>query len=393
MADEAPQLTERDLRQWKMVGDFRTSLGQLAERYSHHPSWQDAKRKLQQFDYLSLFLFGLLNPVLKTMSGLCAASKFQRLQDQVCTWPTSKGAFSEAQHVTDPRLLEELIASLSKECQGSIPSNPHQAWQLWLARDSSIFPALARMNWARYGGGKAGHANNAVRLHVSFHLLEDKPVQVAVTEGKACERKVWRQQLQAGATYVGDRYFGEDYKMFGQLEKKGCQFVLRLRDEAVVQIEQENPLSPEELAARVVSDCWARLGSRKEYHTQRLRIITIRKANGTLMRLVTNIPPEQMRARDIQVLYRRRWQIECFFRWLKCLLGCRHWFAEGPNGVTIQLYLAVIAGLMLQMVLGRRPNQRLWEALQMHLMGWVRLDELMTAVEKANALIAKKVKE
>lgn len=376
-----------------MIGDFRTRLEQLAQRYNAHPSWQNAKRKLQQFDYLSLFLFGLLNPTLKTMSGLCGASKFQRVQEDVCTCPTSKGAFSEAQHITDPHLLEELIASLSKECSGSIPTHPDQAWQLWLARDSSIFPALSRMTWARYGAGKAGQANNAVRLHVSFHLLEDKPVQVAVTPGKVCERTKWREQLLAGATYVGDRYFGEDYKMFDLLEKKGCQFVLRLRDEAVVHIEQESPLIPEELAVGIVSDCWVRLGSRKKYHTQRLRLITIRKDSGTLMRLVTNIPPEQMRARDIQVLYRRRWQIECFFRWLKCLMGCRHWFAEGPNGAAIQLYLAIIAGLMLQMVTGQRPNQRVWEAVQMHLMGWVTLDELLKVVEQAHALVAKKIKQ
>lgn len=376
-----------------MIGDFRTRLESLAEHHSAHPSWQDAKRKLKQFDYLSLFLFGLLNPALKTMSGLCAASKFERVQEEVCTAPTSKGAFSEAQHVTDPRLLEELIASLSKECSGSIPSHPHQSWELWLGRDSSIFPALSRMTWASYGGGKAGQANNAVRLHVSFHLLEDKPVQVAVTPGKVCERKAWREQLLAGATYVGDRYYGTDYKMFGQLEEKGCQFVLRLRDEAVVHVEQEHPLGPEELAAGIVSDVQARLGSRKEYHTPTWRIVTIRKASGTLMRLVTNIPPEQMRARDIQVLYRRRWQIECFFSWLKCLMGCRHWFAEGPNGVTIQLYLAIIAGLMLQMVTGHRPNQRVWEALQMYLMGWATLDELLKVVDKANALVAKKVKK
>jgi len=48
--------------------------------------------------------------------------------------------------------------------------------------------------------------------------------------------------------------------------------------------------------------------------------------------------------------------------------------------------LAIIAGLMLQMVLGRRPNQRLWEMLQLYLLGWATLNELMTAVEKANAL-------
>ena len=97
-----------------------------------------------------------------------------------------------------------------------------------------------------------------------------------------------------------------------------------------------------------------------------------------------------MSARDLQVLYRRRWQIECFFRWLKCLLGCRHWLAHSANGATTQLYLAIIAGLMLQLVLGARPNQRLWEMLQMYLAGWATLEELMRAVEKSRALALKK---
>jgi hypothetical protein len=384
----APQVSEKDFRQWKLLRDFRARLAQAAQGQAPHPSWQNTNRKLQQFDYLSLFLFGLVNPSVQTMRALCAASHLQRLQEEVGVRPTSLGAFSEAQHVLDPRLLENVIARLSQECPGPLPAHPHRDWPLWLARDSSIFPALSRMVWAQYGCGKPGRANNAVRLHVSFHLLADQPVQVAVTPGRVCERKVWREQLQRGATYVGDRYFAEDYKMFARLEEQGCHFVLRLRDEAVVHVEQENPVSAAEAAVGILSDVWARLGAR--HHTGRVRVVTIRKPGGTLMRLVTNFPPEEMSARDLQVLYRRRWQIECFFRWLKCLLGCRHWLAESPAGVTTQLYLAIIAGLMLQMVLGRRPNQRLWERLQLYLMGWATLEELMSAVQQAQALAAKK---
>ena len=390
MATAAPQLTERDFRQWKLIRDFRARLAQAAPGPAPHASWENVNRKLQQFDYLSLFLFGLVNPTVQTMRALCAASHLQRLQEEVGTKPTSLGAFSEAQHVLDLRLLENLIASLSQECPGPLPAHPHRDWPLWLARDSSLFPALARMVWAQYGCGKPGRANNAVRLHVSFHLWEDKPMQVAVTPGRVCERKVWREQLVPGATYVGDRYFAEDYKMFARLEEKGCHYVLRLRDEAVVNIAEENPLSAAESAAGILSDTWARLGARARYHTGRVRVVRLRKPGGTVLRLVTNLPPEQMSARDLQVLYRRRWQIECFFRWLKCLLGCRHWLAESPTGVATQLYLAIIAGLMLQMVLGRRPSQRLWERLQLYLMGWATLEELMSAVRQAQALAAKK---
>jgi hypothetical protein len=385
-----PTILEKDLRQWKLVEDFRERLKPFVAQRPSHPSWADANRKLQQLDYLSLFLCGLINPVLRTMRGLCEASHLKRVQAEICTAAVSRGAFSEAQHILEPKLLEGLLTSLMEESSGPMPRNPHADWQEWLARDGSIFPALSRMVWARYGCGKAGRANNAVRLHVSFNLFEEKPKAVEVTPGRECERKSWRRQIKSGATYVGDRYFAEDYKMFAYLEARACHFLLRLRDEAVVHTEQEIPLPEPAPQTGILSDQWAHLGSRAANRTGRLRIITIRKSDGEIMRLVTNIPPEQMSARDLQVLYRRRWQIECFFRWLKCLMGVRHWLAESQAGATVQLYLALIAGLMLQQVLGRRPNKRIWERLQLYLMGWATLEELMQAVQADQALKIKK---
>jgi hypothetical protein len=388
VGSNAPQLSDRDLRQWRLLADFRERLETQAQFCSDHQTWNNSRRKLHQFDYLSLLLFALVNPALKSVRALCAASQLARVQAEICSSSVSLGSFSEAQHLLNPRLLEEVLASLAEEVKGPLPAGPREAWQLWLARDSSIFPALGRMVWAEYGGGRAredGQPNNAVRLHVSFHLWEQKPVRVAVTPGKACERKVWREQLQEGATYVGDRYFSEDYKMFARLTEKRCRFALRLRDEAIVHPTESIPVPAPAQESGILSDTWGHLGSHPRYRTARLRVLTIRKESGTMMRLVTNIPPEEMSATELQVLYRRRWQVECFFRWIKCLMGCRHWFAESQNGVTMQLYLALIGGLMLQSVLGRRPDRRLYERLQLYLMGWATLDELMSAVQQAAA--------
>lgn len=383
MASDVPTFTEKDLKQWKLITDFRTRLEAFTNERLGHPSWEDRRRLLQQADYLSLFLFALANPVANTLRGISAASKLKRVQKEVCTRSVSLGSFSEAQHLVDPAVLEKLVDSLSEQVKGPAPKSPREAWQVWLAQDSSIFRALDRMVWAKHGAGKAGCKNNAVRLHVSFDVWDEKPVRMAVTPGRVCERKIWREKLKEGTTYVGDRYFAEDYKMFKLLEEKHCQFVLRLRDEAVARVEQENPLREEDRAVGVLSDAWVRLGCKERYRTARLRVITVRKPNGATMRLVTNILPEQMTAQEILALYRRRWQIECFFSWIKCLFGCSHFLAESQRGVTIQLYLAVIASLLLHLVLGRRPNKRLWELIQFYLMGMASLEELMAAVDKA----------
>lgn len=379
--DDEGRLTEKDLRQWDLLRAFQVALAQRANPAQQHRSWADARRTCAYADYLSLFLFGLFNPVLKTMRALCAASQLPRVQREVSGQPVSLGSFSEAQHLMDLRVLEEVFGDLSAQVQGPAPADVRPAWQQWFARDSSLFAALPRMAWALYGGGKAGAKNHAVRLHLNLHLLEDKPVRMQVTVGKVCERKAWKEVWEAGAAYVGDRYYGENYQLLGQLEEKGCRYVLRLRDEALITVEAELPLKAADRAAGIQRQAWARLGC-KQRRSVRVRVVWIGTAPGPELRLVTNVPPDQLSAAEVGLLYRRRWQIECFFRWVKCLLGCRHWLAESQQGVTLQLYLALIAAVLFQLHTGRRPNKRMLELFQLHQLGWASTEDLLAALER-----------
>ena len=105
-------------------------------------------------------------------------------------------------------------------------------------------------------------------------------------------------------------------------------------------------------------------------------------AAGLTLRLATNVPPEELSAAEVGLLYRRRWQIECFFRWIKCLLGCRHWLAESQQGVTLQLYLALIAAVLFQLHTGRRPNKRMLELFQLHQLGWATTEDLIAGLQR-----------
>ena len=389
---EAPlQLSEKDLRQWDLLGRFRQRLLDPSSARLH-PSWRNPRRHAQYADYLSLFLFGLLNPVVKTLRALCAASQWERVRREVCTQSLSLGSFSEAQHLVEPAALGKVFGELVAQVTGPVPAEPRAAWQAWFARDSSLFAALPRLSWALYGGGKAGARNNAVRLHLSFHLLEDKPARAQITPGKTCERQVWKADWEQGAACVGDRYFGEDYALFGQLNERGCRYVVRLCDKAVVNVEEELPVSDVERAAGVSRQAWARLGWRASRASARVRVVWIQLAAGGELRLVTNVAPADLGADEVGLLYRRRWQIECFFRWLKCLLGCRHWLAESQSGVTMQLYLALIASVLLPLATGRRPDKRLLELIQMYQLGWASLEELEAGVARAATGAARRQK-
>ncbi len=375
-----PPWREGDLGRWKLVEDFRNALAAAAKDYPLHQSFSDPDRLLSYSDYLSLFLFGLLNPVVRTMRGLCGATHLDRVQQGICQRPVSPGSFSATQHLLEPELLEKVFVDLSGQLEARNASDPRLATKKWMAHDGTLWRALPRMSWALHGVGRSGDSHG-VKLHLSFHLLKDTPERATVRPGKVCERKVWQEHWEEGEGYIGDRYFGEDYRLFGKLEAKGCVYVVRLREQAAIQVEKELEVSPADRKAGVVRQVWARLGAREKTRSVRVRLVWV-EAEGHQLLLVTNLGPDQLPAELVSLLYRRRWQVELFFRWIKCILGCRHWLAESPQGVTIQIYLALIASVLLQLYVGKRPTRRMMELIQFYLLGVASLKELTQGLHR-----------
>ena len=370
-------------------------LGKVLEEmeWPIHRSFADRKRRLGLGDYLSLFLLGLFNPVARTLRGLVAASQLPGVQRGVCRQAVSLGSFSETQDLVDPALLEQIFGRLSGLVGDQVQRSAGLRSERWLARDSSLFSALPRMAWALYGAGAKGTAT-AVRLHVSFDLSKDAPVAAQVTPGKACERAVLRGTLRPGDAYIGDRYYAEHYAFFAHLSRQNCRYLIRLIEgRTTVTIEEQIPVSASDAQQGVERQAWARLG--KEANgtlSERLRIIWVQGCDGTALQLATNLPPEALSAADAALLYKERWQVEYFFRWLKCLMAQErwHWIAEGPKGVAIQLYLALIAALLLQLDLGRRPSKRVWELFQWYLCGMLDEDALAERLRAQLAAEAQK---
>ena len=378
------QISEAELSRWRLIKQFEERLERAAAAGKEPHTFSDPRRKLGQKDYLSLLLFGLFNPVVDSMRGLCAASRLQRVQEEICSAPVSLGSFSEAQAVVDPALLQGVFAELAAEWQSE--NFPHKDKRLEAYRaqlmvvDGTLWRALPRMAWAlwRYQHGK----ESALKLHLKFNLLEDKPVGAVLTNARGCERAVLRRQLVAGEFYVGDRYYGEDYALFSELQRAGCSYLLRLRQEARFEVLEEWPLSAAEQAASVTFDGLVRLGVGKSRREEPLRLLRVQSERGELL-LVSNKAREELSAELLALIYRSRWRVELFFKWLKCILGCRHWLAESQRGVSLQVYCALIAALLLLRSSGRRPGKRAMEMIRFYLLGYATLDELSAAFSLA----------
>jgi Transposase DDE domain len=378
-------IAEADLKGLRLIRSFNKTLRQVAKR-RQRPGTGGPPLPRQQREYLSLYLYGLLNPVVRSMRALCRLSQTESAQTHMGSRAFGRSTFSEMQHLVEPVLLEDVFRELAGQAQNQQPVPPGQV--PWRIVDSSVFNVLPRLAWA-YFKEHNDKPQSAIRLHVSLDALSSVPVQAKITTAKVGERQVWKGLWQAGAGEVGDRNYSQDHGLLRLLERKGAWFILRLREkQAHVTVAEELPLGAADRAAGVTRQVWGHLGKSERTRSPRVRVLWIAMANGEQLMLVTNQGPEQMPADLVSLTYRNRWQVELFFRWLKCILRCRHFLAESPRGVAIQLYLALIAAVLLQLHLGRRPSLRMWEALQFYFLGLFTQKELAAALLREEGLSA-----
>jgi hypothetical protein len=383
--DSGRELTAKDLKNWKMIEHFQSVLEQVVAKAQLHPTFSHPRRELGYGSYLSLFLFGLFNPAVKSMRALCAISGLEQVRKGLGCPKVSLGSFSEIQAALDPDLLKQVFEKLVEKAtsMSSPKPDPRLAHLELIAQDGSLWSALPRMAWAEYGVGRKGKANG-VRLHLRFNILKDSPADARVTPGKGCETKALREMLLPGQTNVADRFYGKDYRLFREIDQAGAFFVFRISNQAVIHTEEELSVTVAERAVGVVRHARVHLGATEKLRTIRLRLVEIRR-DGQHLLLITNHTVPAASAELVSMIYRRRWSIELFFRWIKCILGCRHFLAESTEGAAIQIYLALIAALMLQLFIGHRPNKRVMEFLQFYIMGWATAEEVMTLVQKETA--------
>lgn len=368
------KIDEKKLRSWKLLDDFRSRLAKIRAEAPPPPEKRPGgpERLLLEEDYFSLMLFGMLNPVLDSMRGLCAASHLERVQAEVCTRKVSLGSFSEAQGVFDPELLKGVFLDLVAENQTSWgdPRLSHLADKLKLV-DGTLLPALPRMHWALW----LNDQNRAAKLHLKFSVLRQGACDALITAGNSCERKALRKFVKKGEIIVADRYYGLEYGFFGELKQIGASHVIRIRNKPRMEIIEELALTDEDRAAGVTWQGMVKLGD--SWQGEPIRVVRV-EVDGKELLLATDL---EIEAELIALMYRYRWQIELFFKWLKSILGCRHLMAESPEGVAIQIYSALIAALMLQAFTGKRPGKRAMELIQMYLMGYADLDEVIALLK------------
>lgn len=325
--------------------------------------------------YTSLLLVYFFNPTLTSLRGIQRASQLERVQKIAKCSRVSMGSFSEAQRVFDADLLQEILGELAHRMVPIAHGKEAEALKNLTAVDGTLLPALPKMVWALW----VSDTKRAAKLHLHFEVLKGVPARASVTAGNDSERQQLRKMLEPGRLYVHDGGY-ESFRLFQDIIDAKSSFIGRVREQMTWTVIEERPLSDDARQAGVVADLIVNLGGRKAdgILKQPLRVIRIATVkDGKPFELVLVTDRLDLDAELIALAYRWRWQIELFFRWFKCVLGCRHLLATSRNGVQIQVYVALIASLLISLWTGCKPTKATFEMLCHYFTGWATEDELM----------------
>lgn len=187
------------------------------------------------------------------------------------------------------------------------------------------------------------------KLHVVYDPNADTPIYFELSAGNVNDICMAREMpIEAGTTYVFDRAY-YDFAWWAHLMALECRFVTRLKKHSPTNVVAERKVTP---GSNIVSDCTVRLNARLSSTRHNpvdcdLREVQIIAHDGKVLRLITN--DLDASAEEIADLYKQRWQIELFFRWVKQNLKIRKFVGTSENAVRIQIAIAMIAFILLRL--------------------------------------------
>ena len=253
-----------------------------------------------------------------------------------------RSTLSDANAVRPWQVFSELFTAMLQQAHRGLRRASKDAVRL-IDSTSLRLSGLSK-DWATFSADVFG-----AKAHIIYDPHADRPVYFAVTPANVNDITAAKAMpIEAGATYVYDLGY-YDYGWWASLDHAGCRFVTRLKKNTPFAVVHENRVPKN---SNILSDCIGHLprrlaNSRKNPMQEPLREVRVIIDTGKLLRIVTN--DLDASAQEIADLYKQRWEIELFFRWVKQTLRIKRFIGVSENAVRIQIAVALIAFLILRM--------------------------------------------
>jgi IS4 transposase len=253
-----------------------------------------------------------------------------------------RSTMSDANTVRPWQVFSELFAQMLQQAHRGLRRASEDAVRL--VDSTSLRLSSLNADWASFSTDVFG-----AKVHVVYDPKADLPLYFEVTAANINDiTPAKAMPIEAGATYVFDLAY-YDYGWWAALNDAGCRFVTRLKKNTPLTVVSENRVPS---TSNIVSDRIGHLpqrlaGSRHNPMQDPVREVRVIIDSGKELRIVTNDLDSPVQ--EIADLYKQRWDIELFFRWIKQTLKIKHFIGVSENAVRIQIAVALIAFLILRL--------------------------------------------
>ena len=270
------------------------------------------------------------------------SSHAQRLYHLGAAKP-ARSTFADANAKRPAQLFADLFAVMAMSASAGLRRFMREA--VHLVDATSIRLSDVSRAWADYEAHGA-----LVKLHVDFDADRSIPANIAITPARVNDvAMAHTMPIEPGATYVFDLGY-YDFSWWARLHEAGCRIVTRLKTNTRPRVLETRPLAADGpiRADRIVA-IDGRLSSNRENPLAgiALREVVVAIEHGRTLRLITN--DLDAPAESIAALYKARWQIELFFRWVKQNLKIKRFLGTSENAVRSQIAVALIVFLILRL--------------------------------------------
>jgi hypothetical protein len=288
--------------------------------------------------------------------------------------PVKRSTLADANRYRTPAVFGGVLTALLAQAHRRLRRDMAQSVYLI---DATILPLTSlSAGWAHFSTGVCG-----AKAHVIYDPAADCPLYAAVTPRTVNDvTAAQAMPIEPGATYVFDLGY-YDFAWWAKLDRAGCRIVTRFKSNTPLDVIETRAVAAQ---GAILSD---RVGylpkrqakNRKNPFCDPVREVRVRNEAGTVLRILSNDLAAS--AQQIADLYKRRWAIELFFRWIKQTLKITRFFGTSENAVRIQIAVALIAFLLLRLA---QKTQRSVKSpltfarlVRMNLMHRRRLDRLL----------------
>ena len=256
--------------------------------------------------------------------------------------PARRATLADANARRPCAVFAELFAEMASRCHR--PLRRALGETAYLIDSTGLRLDGRCLDWARFSAKVCG-----VKLHLVYDPDADRPTYAAITPARVNDiTAAQAMPIEPGATYVFDLGY-YDFAWWAALHDAGCRIVTRFKKNTPLAVIEELPVAA---GGAILSD---RIGflpyrqgaGRRNPMRHAVREVRVKTETGKVLRILSN--DLDAPAPQIADLYKRRWAIELFFRWIKQTLRITRFLGTSENALTIQIAVALIAFLLLRL--------------------------------------------